>query len=214
MSDISLELEQQLSARAEAYYPNVLPYHNWDHARDVMEMVAALADMSIAPEIMTKRSLLVIAAAWHDADYAAELVDQTQTKEERSAALAAKLLPELSGEDRDLLVSGIIDTTVAKKPKANLFGEVLHAADVGYFAAPHTRFMARLVLMRQEWGSPSWEETVSRTVLFGRSVIKEAEELMPRILSRQDADTWIERIKDNLAHLKEQPAASDVVNKK
>lgn len=82
MSDISSELERRLSARAEVHYPNVLSYHNWDHALDMMKIVANLADRSINPEISGKRNLLVVTAAWHDADYAIEDLGQFASKEE------------------------------------------------------------------------------------------------------------------------------------
>lgn len=202
MSDISPELQKELSARAEAHYPNVLPYHNWDHALDMMNIVADIADRSINPEIKDKRNLLIITAAWHDADYAVQDLGEFISKEERSAYLAVKSLPELTAEDADLLFGGIIDTTVSKVPKSNLFGEVTHAADVGYFAASPDRFMNRLNLMREEWGSPSWELTVERTILFGQTVIEETKEFMLKVLSKPDADAWISRIEGNLQRLR------------
>ena len=202
MSDISPELQQVLSARAEAHYPNVLPYHNWDHAVDMMDIVARLAERSINPEISGKRNLLIVTAAWHDADYAVEDLGLFGSKEERSAALAVKSLPELSEEDKALLYGGIIDTTVSKVPRGSLFGEVTHAADVGYFAASPARFMQRLALMREEWGSPCWETTIERTLSFGQSVLSDAKELMPKVLSEQDSNAWISQIEDNLARLR------------
>lgn len=202
MSDISSELREQFSVRAKVHYPNVLPYHNWDHALDMMDIVARLADRSINPEISGKRNLLVVTAAWHDADYAAENLGEFSSKEERSAYLAVKSLPELSAEDAEMLFGGIIDTTVSKTPKSNLFGEVTHAADIGYFAASPARFMSRLALMREEWGSPSWESTVERTISFGRTAIEEAKEFMPKVLSESDAYAWVSQIESNLQNLR------------
>ena len=201
MSDISPELRDELSARAQVHYPNVLPYHNWDHAVDMMNSVADLAERSINPEINTKRNLLVVTAAWHDADYAIEDLEGFHSKEERSAELAIKMLPELSAEQKALVYGGIIDTTVEKSPKGSLFGEVTHAADVGYFAAPTAQFMARLAIMREEWNSPSWQTTIERTVAFGSMVRKEAEMLMPKILSEHDSAAWISQITRNLEYL-------------
>lgn len=201
MSHISPELRTELSERAREYYPNVLPYHNWDHALDMMDIVADLADRSINPEIKNKRNLLVVTAAWHDAQYAIEDLGEFSSKEERSAYLAVKKLPELSAEDAELLFDGIIDTTVSKTPKTNLFGEVTHAADVGYFAATPERFMARLALMRQEWGSPTWDVTIERTVAFGRKIIEDTKEFMPKVLSKEDSDAWISQIVMNLENL-------------
>jgi len=202
MSDISSELQKTLSVRAEPHYPNVLAYHNWDHALDMMETVADLADRSINPDIRDKRNLLIVTAAWHDADYAVEDLGDFVSKEERSAYLAVQSLPELSTDDADTLFGGIIDTTVSISPKGSLFGEVAHAADVGYFAASSTRFMGRLGLMRQEWGSPSWELTVERTISFGRAVIEETKGFMPKVLSETDTNAWISQIEKNLEYLK------------
>lgn len=199
--DISFELQQELSERAKKHYSNSLPYHNWDHALDMMDIVADIADRSIHPEIRGKRNLLIVTAAWHDADYAIEDLGDFESKEARSAELAVKSLPELNQEDRNLLYGGIIDTTVAKHPKGSLFGEVTHAADVGYFAASPARFMGRLILMREEWGAPSWEETVRRTVAFGATVIGEAEHVMPKVLNTADSEAWIVQISTNLENL-------------
>lgn len=201
MSDISFELASELSARAEVHYPDVLAYHNWDHALDMMETVANIAERSVHPEIKEKRNLLVVTAAWHDADYALEELGEYVSKEERSAYLAIQSMPELSAEDAALLFEGIIDTTVSKNPKSHLFGEVTHAADVGYFAARREHFMGRLALMREEWGSPEWNVTVERTIAFGRTVIEEAKVWTPKVLSATDADAWIARIEDNLHYL-------------
>lgn len=204
MSQLTPKIERELANRAKSHYSYELPYHNWVHARDVMSAVADLADRSTNPEISAYRHLLVIAAAWHDADYHVKEMGAFNTKEERSAELAGRLLPELTESDRALLLSGIIDTTVAKVPKDNLFGEVLHVADVGYLAAPTTHFMGRLALMRREWGSPDWGVTTERTLAFGQTVITDAQELMPKVLSRTDAAMWIAQIRINLVHLSDE----------
>ena len=192
---------RKLSERARSHYIDSLPYHDWRHAEDVMRIVANIADMSIDPDIRANKQLLVIAAAWHDADYHIEDLGAYGTKERRSADLIARMLPELSHAEHELIASAIIDTTVELHPKASMFGEVLHAADVGYFADDTERFMERLRLMREEWGSPDWTTTVERTIGFGKSVIAEAERLMPKILAKEHADAWIARIEHNLNYL-------------
>jgi hypothetical protein len=204
MSDISPELRNELSARAEPHYPDVLAYHNWEHAVDMMSIIGKLASKSINPAIRDKQNVLVVTAAWHDADYAIEELGAFKTKEERSAVLAVESLPELSDEDKEIVYSAIIDTTVGIKPKGSIFGELAHTADVGYFAASPTHFMGRLSLMREEWGSPSWEETVSRTVRFGHMVMEESKEVLPNILSESDSDAWVGRIERNLLGLQMQ----------
>lgn len=201
MNDISVNAQEELAARAKRHYTGGLPYHNWQHAQDMMKIIADIADRSIDLEVKNRRNLLVVAAAWHDADYAIEDLGEYDTKEQRSADLAVKSLPELTAEQADLVYSGIIDTTVSKTPKSNLFGEVCHLADVGYFAASYEDFIGRLELIRQEWGSPSWHETAKRTLAFGQTVLAEARAVTPRLLAESDAKAWVEQIQANLDSL-------------
>ena len=198
MNYISAELQETLANRAEKHYSDVMQYHNWQHAQDVMASAALLASKSINPEIVQNGPLLVIASAWHDADFHLEGSGEFSTKEERSAELAVKSLPELSQEDKDLLYSGIIDTTVEKTEKDSLFGEAIHVADLGYFAADHEKFMDRLSLLRLEWGSPEWSTTISRTRAFGAHVIEEVQKSIFEILPEGEAVAWLKNIEGNL----------------
>ena len=203
MTLISGELQYELTERARVHYPNVLPYHNWDHAKDVMASAKTIASRSVHPEIRKNGPLLVIAAAWHDADYFKADTPAFETKEKRSADLAFNSLPELNRKERLLIASAIDDTTVAKTEKDSVFGEALHLADLGYFAADHPTFINRLSRMRLEWGNPSWDETVERTKAFGGHVILEAQKVLREIYIEKDADAWIAAINKNLASLEE-----------
>lgn len=202
MTYITPELQNRLTTRAQEHYTDALPYHNWQHARDVMVTASNIAMTSTVPEIFDNRPLLVIAAAWHDADYHLPDVGSV-TKEERSAELAVSLLQELTIEDRDLIASGILDTTVAKTEKDSLFGEVLHVADLGYFANSYPDFLNRLSLMRAEWGSPDWEITKERTLKFGAHVIDETHKSLAKVLPAHAAVEWVDAIRNNLTRLNE-----------
>ncbi|MFZ1301191.1 MAG: hypothetical protein WAQ27_01260 [Candidatus Microsaccharimonas sp.] len=203
MTTISPELQTILVERARPHYTDALPYHNWAHAQDVMQSAASIVLRSISPEVVRNGPLIAIGTAWHDADYHLEDLGDYSTKEERSAELAVRSLPELNTQQLDVIYSAIIDTTVEKKVKDSLTGEVVHAGDLGYFAAPHPHFMHRLGLMREEWGSPSWGITVERTVAFGGHVITEAQKVMPQLLNAEDADAWVLAIESNLVALQQ-----------
>lgn len=201
MTSISAELLTTLTERARPHYSDTLPYHNWEHAREVMSAAAKIALSTTHPDIARNAHLLVIAAAWHDADFHLEDTSEFASKEERSAALAIENLPELSSEDRGMIASGIIDTTVAKTQKESVFGEALHLADLSYFAADHEHFMNRLLAMHLEWGNVRWDETVKRTLVFGRHVIDEAQKSAFEILPKARAEAWVENIQTNLTSL-------------
>ena len=210
MADLPDNLVATLCERAEQHYSDALPYHNWAHALEVMELVSFITSRSVVPEIVERQGLLVVAAAWHDADYHIEDLGDFTTKEERSADLAARSLPELVDEDKAILVDAILETTVSRKPKGSIYGEILHAADVGYFATSPDVFMNRVHLRRQELGNPGWSEIVSDTISFGQMVISESQALMPKILSEADADAWISRIPENLDLLRTEFAAGNL----
>lgn len=203
MTIISPELQEQLVNRAESHYPNVLPYHNWEHAQDVMSATASLAIRSHNPEIINNKELLVIAAAWHDADYYLDAKPEFKTKEERSAALVMHQLPELSAEQLSIISSAIIDTTVEITPKTSIIGDALHIADLGYFAADEAKFMDRLQKMREEWGGPAWVDVVKRTKMFGHHVIEEIQTPLFQILPHDDAEKWLDSINGNLQNLQQ-----------
>lgn len=204
MSRITPELQQVLCERARQHYTDDLPYHNWAHAQEVMTIAGRIATLSTVPVIVENRPLLVITGAWHDADFHVEDLGQFATKEEVSADLAARSLPELLPHERDLLVSGIIDTTVSKHPKDGLFGEAIHEADIGYFYTPDfDHFINRVSLLREEWGSPSWETTVQRTVAFGEGIYRNAQVSLFQLLPESEAQQWIANLTRNLEKIQE-----------
>lgn len=201
MSYITSEFLNEFTERAKPYYPEVLPYHNWEHAQDVMAAVGKIAINSDNPEIIDNKSLLIIAAAWHDADYYKDSSPEFETKEQRSAALVMHKLPELSDAELKLISNGIIDTTVDISPKSSLFGDALHIADLGYFAADEAKFMDRLEKMRSEWGSPAWVDVVKRTRTFGHHVMNKIQTPLFQILPREAAHQWLDSIDSNLQSL-------------
>lgn len=195
------ELVQELSERARPHYIDTLPYHNWEHARDVMTVAVDIARRSPVSEVSNRGQLLQIAAAWHDADYHVEDPTDHRTKEERSADLVRLHLTQLTASARSDIASAIIDTTVSKTHKDSLLSEALHAADIGYFFATQRHFYRRLSLMRDEWGSPDWQTTAARTIAFGEQLTEEMHDSLPRLLTPSDAESWLSQLSLNLDDL-------------
>lgn len=206
MSELPREQVEEYVGRARQYYQlpgqGALPYHNWGHAVDVCQHadeIAALSQRKRGSQV--NRSLLLVAAAWHDAGYHVPL-EGFPTKEYRSAALARLAMPELSEQEQGIIAASIIDTTVNKYPKSSNQGIALHFADIGYMAAPgYDVFLDSLGKMREEWGAPSWDEAVVRTMAFGEQLLLEAQSDLARILTAEDLEAWVARLETNIAFL-------------
>ena len=54
---------------AKEYYSPELPYHNWQHALDVMKAGQELLDRVSGRGMVADKAVIAIAAAWHDAGY-------------------------------------------------------------------------------------------------------------------------------------------------
>lgn len=191
-----------VAARARVHYSESLPYHNWSHARDVMDNVDVLCERAHKFGAQVQRSIMQIAAAWHDAAYHEPMDGTYPTKEERSAALVMSELADLSDQDRRIIASAIIDTTVDKTPKDSTEGVLLHFADIGYFATEdYSEFLEKLILMRAEWGDVSWDETIHRTKQFAENVIQEALHELPPVIGETETDQWVGRVENNIRQL-------------
>ncbi len=198
MTYITPELQSTLVERARQHYSDELAYHTWTHAEDVMNNIASLALQSTSLEVIEDTPLAVIAGAWHDVLYHVRDMRGFATKEQRSATLALRSLPELTPDDRYRLASAIIDTTVAKTQKDSTLGKLVTAGDTGYFAAPYPHFTDRLSLMVEEWGDVNWEEAIERTVKFGNFLIGEEAKNLPEFLPPAVIQARFDRIRSNL----------------
>lgn len=193
--------QDQLIARAEAHYTDDLEYHNWAHALDVMRNSDVLHERAIKFGAQVDRSLLLVAAAWHDADYHLPAGDDSRTKEQRSADLVCEKLIELSEAERAKVASAIIDTTVDKASKDSPMGVLLHFADIGYFAYPkHDDFLDRMNKWQRESGFAD-DEAAELTRKFGAHIILEAERYLPGVIGGDEADSWTDRVRRNIAQV-------------
>ena len=218
MAELSEVRTNDFIKRAEPHYQKAddvgsLAYHNWSHALEVCrnaEYVVKTARKKLGSQV--NRSLLLVAAAWHDAAYHLPLdTNEFVTREKRSATLAYDSLCPMPRVDRANVVSAILDTEVNVSPKSSDLGVALHFADVGYMAeGDYDRFCHNLSQMRLEWGqndpsgvAPSWEATTERTVSFAKNLIDEAMLELPRIFVDEDVEAWIGRVNANVLRLKQ-----------
>lgn len=207
MSELQKHQVEEYCNRARTHYrmadePDAPAYHHWGHALDVREKAQAIALQARQSGAMQlDESLLAIAATWHDAAHH-EPLHGFAGKEERSAALVAEYLPELSAAQLATVQNAIIDTTITVHPKSSYEGIALHFADVGYLASPsYEHFYRQLSAMKKEWGTVNWNETINRTKRFAQQVIGEAALDLVTILPSEQVEAWIGCVGSNVQKL-------------
>lgn len=136
-----------------------LPYHNYDHAVDVVQATERLADLE---NLGThQRFLLQTGAYLHDIIYDINAKDN----EERSTLLAEDLLPVFDYRHEDIysVKSIILATKIPTKPKSKL-EEVMCDADVDNLGRPD--FFDKCELLRQERGVEDKKVWYTNTLKF------------------------------------------------
>jgi len=153
--------------RACKRYPE-LPYHHPGHMKDVMQAVSELVELLPGDGDQRvidpwQESLLVLAAAWHDAGFDEKAAQEYPTKEEYASALLLKDIEdngiELDDSDKaflDRAIKGTIMTGPSQRdtPEAKL----LHHADMAYMTADWKTFWRGAEAFHdEEHPKMSWE---------------------------------------------------------
>ncbi len=204
MKHISPVQTHEFCMRAEAHYSGEMPYHNWEHARDVMANAVTLGRMAQSNGLLVDIDRLQVAAAWHDAGYHQDhALLGYSTKEAYSANLADENLPELAPDDIDIIHGSIMDTIVGgHRRRTQTEGILLHFADVGYLADPNqAHFTRRFEAMLNEWAGVHWNEANMRTRAFSEAVAEEAKHELTGPLTETQVDEWIATMRANVASL-------------
>ena len=136
--------------RACKRYPE-LPYHHPGHMKDVMQAVSELVELLPGDGYQRvidpwQESLLVLAAAWHDAGFDEKAAQEYPTKEEYASALLLKDIEdngiELDDSDKAFLDRAIKGTIMvpALQQRDTPEAKLLHHADMAYMTADWETF--------------------------------------------------------------------------
>jgi len=137
------EFSHELFAEAKAQYAD-LPYHNFEHAKDVLDESMVLADYCEANQVEVNRRVLVAAALFHDAGYYEDSSDNYETKEEYSAFLAMNICQKLGmTEDETEAVGLAIMGTEPAQDCPTIESKIIRRADLANFAGPWRKFIKR-----------------------------------------------------------------------
>ena len=155
--------------RACKRYPQ-LPYHRPGHMKDVMQAVSELVELLPGDGYQRvidpwQESLLVLAAAWHDAGFDEKAAQEYPTKEEYASALLLKDIEdngiELDDSDKAFLDRAIKGTIMvpALQQRDTPEAKLLHHADMAYMTADWETFWhGAEAFHHEEHPDMSWED--------------------------------------------------------
>ena len=154
--------------RACKRYPQ-LPYHRPGHMKDVMQAVSELVELLPGDGYQRvidpwQESLLVLAAAWHDAGFDEKAAQEYPTKEEYASALLLKDIEdngiELDDSDKAFLDRAIKGTIMTGPPQRDTpEAKLLHHADMAYMTADWKTFWRGAeAFHHEEHPDMSWEK--------------------------------------------------------
>lgn len=155
--------------RASERYPK-LPYHHPGHMKDVMQAVSELVELLPGDGYQRvidpwQESLLVLAAAWHDAGFDEKAAQEYPTKEEYASALLLKDIEDngikLDDSDKAFLDRAIKGTIMvpALQQRDTPEAKLLHHADMAYMTADwETFWRGAEAFHHEEHPDMSWED--------------------------------------------------------
>jgi hypothetical protein len=155
--------------RACKRYPQ-LPYHHPGHMKDVMQAVSELVELLPGDDYQRvigpwQESLLVLAAAWHDAGFDEEAARAYPTKEEYAIALMKEDIKsnkiDLTDHDIAFLDRAIRGTIMvpALQQRDTPEAKLLHHADMAYMTADWETFWRGAEAFHdEEHPDMSWEK--------------------------------------------------------
>lgn len=153
----------EIARMAQAYYNPRLPYHNWNHALEVMADADDLlynrmgGKQGDAPATRISRHLTLIAAAWHDSFHDRKVPREFRSKEQYQAHIARTALTGiLTGPELDEVEIAIQGTEIGARPASEM-ATVLHFADIANMAASYDDFFEHSKLLWMERGMPDWD---------------------------------------------------------
>lgn len=164
------DLEKKLMSAVEAVYSPRLPYHNFEHAREIEKRVLEIADRCESEGVPINREVIRLAALFHDAGYHLDHVAKgCESKEELSTFIAREELVKLNVKPE--IIEEVLKTILATHRDAEFTTneqKVLRAADLVSLAGEFETFLKNTVLLKREieflrGSAISWEEWKNST---------------------------------------------------
>lgn len=162
--------EKKLMLVVEAVYSSHLPYHNFEHAREIEKRVLEIADRCESEGVPINREVIRLAALFHDAGYHLDYVAKgCESKEELSAVIAREGLLKLNVKPE--IIEDVVKTILATHRDEEFTTneqKALRAADLASLAGDFETFLKNTVLLKRETeflrgNAINWEEWKNST---------------------------------------------------
>lgn len=201
---VTPEHAAELCQRAEQYYNPNQPYHNWNHALEVMSESDRLCQRLGERGRQVNRSLMLVSAAWHDAGHDHDEANNFASKEHYSVYLAQHdLAGDISADEMATLENGILGTRFGVERQTDE-ALILHYADVANMAYLYPEFLDHSAKLWREYGG-DWDTFVKGSKRVIEQTIRESlTELSPRIATHSDPYYFAEQARINLTRLEGQ----------
>ena len=178
---ISPRVADKLSEWAEEYYNPDLPYHNWGHAKEVIDESLAILNRNGRWTRHVNRPLLQIAAAWHDAGHDhAERHDFASPEHYSVHLMRERLGGQLPSRQLNELEETILGTRYLAS-RDTMAALALHYGDVGNMAHEYPSFLDHSTMLWQEYGQPEWLDWKTKALKIIGSTATEASLQLPKL---------------------------------
>lgn len=168
--------------QAKPFYNTELPYHNWNHAVEVMRATEKWAVESRRFENDKEiRDFLLVAAAWHDAGHDHDIPARFKSKEAYSVHLMGQTIGDsLSDFEFEELEEAILGTRFGIERESDI-ALLLHYADINNIGGEYDDFKSHNALLWEERGRPEWAIWLDDNDTVIRQLAKEAHTELPLI---------------------------------
>ena len=183
---------EQLTEPARGFYSSALPYHNFNHAKEVDAQAWLLAEQLENVGVEVNRDVVQVAAFWHDAGYIENHLQLGfQTKEQYSAHLADEFLKTHGTNDifRRAVHNTILATTdgVSRQTVEEL---LIHRSDIANIGGLYEEFREHTINLWNEndvLGKPHipWDKWKHRVAALISKTIAESRYEIPKLLEKR-----------------------------
>ncbi|MFO1436198.1 MAG: hypothetical protein U1F34_07580 [Gammaproteobacteria bacterium] len=206
-----MQRNSALETAVAALYNPALPYHNFAHALEAVSAGEVILQRCREDGVNVDEQTVYYSLLFHDAGYHEEPATYGfPTKEEYSASLAAKMLPQFGVDANTIeMVVAAIRATHRDATFSTNEQKVVRAADLAGLAADYEIFRRNSECLKEEWAylhgrAISWEKWLEETRTIIGFFLSQDIRLTRYYLDTEGNSVFHRRTEENLRRLHEE----------